>query len=768
MLTTLMSICWQLNETVKIIEEIGTQFKVKNQSFYDICTSFCNVNEPVVQFRNGMMLKSVSSSDANGTLFDNLSLRYPIMTSLGLEFDLSPNFHGVETYAEGKEPKQAFTNIKYVKIIMLIIRIDKPDSWTDEDAKTWDVAIRKRFNENYNASVVVPRVFSFSFFEEEVTRASLTAFPYVFVGLVIMVVFSVVTVAISAWYLHLWTPYKMVLATVACITPVMATASCLGLLFWCGLRFASILLITPFLLLAIGVDDAYIIINAWGRICVERTRHPVPSDTLHNRITEVLRDAGPSITLTSLTNMLAFAIGAYSATNEIQLFCIANVVAMFFDLLYTVVLYMPVLVICARCEKRLEGPDTRHTFRKMSDFCSSYCKWLSSGYTSICVLLIMCAYWSISIYGMKHITPSIQPSKLVIIGSPMEQLLDMRDKYVQSEYLFVTVIVGNAGNLTDPRRRQRIHSMVEQFESMPECNGQRFTYFWMRDYERFLLTSDIDVQMDEDSRAEWSPYSSQSIQEFLEWSENKIWGAFIIFDNHTNSVSKFSLIVRYHGLHVAQFTEKLRMMKEWRAIAENYTDLSATIYNDDGVFIDQIESLIPRTAQSTIYCFACMLLICSLFMPNLIAVLAASAPIVSIFVGVAGFMTLWHVDLDPISMTALILSIGMSVDYLAHISYHYYNISMFHPSMSSVEVMQQALSVIAYPLLQCCFSNVFLALCLLFVNTYITRVIVKTVLLVVLFGSMHALVIIPAFLCAFSKWRFKRVVQPAIPTKENR
>lgn len=71
--------------------------------------------------------------------------------------------------------------------------------------------------------------------------------------------------------------------------------------------------------------------------------------------------------------MLAFAIGAYSATNEIQLFCIANVVAMFFDLLYTVVLYVPVLVICARCEKRLEGPDTRHTFHKVRILCQSCC-----------------------------------------------------------------------------------------------------------------------------------------------------------------------------------------------------------------------------------------------------------------------------------------------------------------------------------------------------------------------------------------------------------
>ena len=81
--------------------------------------------------------------------------------------------------------------------------------------------------------------------------------------------------------------FQLSLALVACICPFMACGTGLGGLFLIGVRFGSVLAVTPFLVLSIGVDDAYLMIHAWQRVTQKRRRHPVKDDSATERLAEV-------------------------------------------------------------------------------------------------------------------------------------------------------------------------------------------------------------------------------------------------------------------------------------------------------------------------------------------------------------------------------------------------------------------------------------------------------------------------------------------------
>lgn len=139
----------------------------------------------------------------------------------------------------------------------------------------------------------------------------------------------------------------------ACVCPLLATSTALGLMFWCGVRFGTILLVVPFLVMAIGVDDAFIMLHAWQRLSASAVRRPVDSaGGLRTRTGEMLVDVGQSITITSLTNVLAFAVGIVSSpTPEIQLFCAGNCFAIAMDYFFQIFVFVPVVVIAASFEE---------------------------------------------------------------------------------------------------------------------------------------------------------------------------------------------------------------------------------------------------------------------------------------------------------------------------------------------------------------------------------------------------------------------------------
>ncbi|GMS92084.1 hypothetical protein PENTCL1PPCAC_14259 [Pristionchus entomophagus] len=736
-----------MEEVIRALDFVSGNVTHLDRSFYDLCTDWCLVNEPIRQYANGLNLNSrVSSNDSLG----RINLTFPIMEVLGTEFDLSPNFFGVQRDENGA--------ITFLRVIAAHFRADVPIGWSGDDVKAYERNVSHKLHSEFNSSLIDAYGLSLTYTADEIVRTGMTIFPYIAIGFLIMCGFSIVTLIASSVYLGQSFKHRISMAILGCVCPLLATSSALGLLFWMGFRFGSILCVTPFLILAIGVDDAYLTIQSWIRMRELPISH-------REKIAAVMVDVGPSISITSLTNFLAFAIGIYTPTPEIQLFCIGNAVAVIFDYIYQLTMYMAVVSISG--EKEVIEEEARKKEMKTMDqaviiaatedelslLLEKYADWLSNGFTAIMLFFCLLAYWWVSIKGALSINILLSPDKLVIHDSKLLQMNYLRDTYINPNYTTVNVFVSKPGNLDDPAQLTRVKAAIEAFEEYPECLGARFSHFWLRDYEKFIREGGNEESEDFDDGSSLnvttSIYSKRVMRPFLEWLEFQHLNAFIRFDEN-EQISKFFATVSYHGERLGEFHEQAKLLRRWRSTADRFASLGVDIAHDNSVFIDQVDTILPATLSTSFTTLFCMVVVCFLFMYNLFTVIVASLSIASICIGVFGLLSYWGIDLDPISMATTIMSIGFSVDFPAHVTYHYFREGLEDSQAAPSKRIARSLVAIGFPLFQCGASTILFVSCLLFVPTYMSEVFVKTMVLVVSLGIIHGLLVVPVYLCAFT------------------
>lgn len=144
----------------------------------------------------------------------------------------------------------------------------------------------RNFSE-YRSNNIKAMVLNPTFVQSEMVRSGFMILPAILIGFVIMSITSVSTVLLSATYFQQVNIHKISLALFACICPLMASSTALGLLFFAGVRFSSILCVTPFLILSIGVDDAYLMLHSWQRVSKEMKQNPKCEDPVAYRLSLV-------------------------------------------------------------------------------------------------------------------------------------------------------------------------------------------------------------------------------------------------------------------------------------------------------------------------------------------------------------------------------------------------------------------------------------------------------------------------------------------------
>ena len=107
----------------------------------------------------------------------------------------------------------------------------------------------------------------------------------------------------------------------ALLLVALSTMAGFGIASLAGLIYGPVHSVLPFVLLGIGVDDAFVIANSFDREREGVSRESEDDGRLIKRGARALARSGASISVTSLTDLVAFAISSSSALPALASFC---------------------------------------------------------------------------------------------------------------------------------------------------------------------------------------------------------------------------------------------------------------------------------------------------------------------------------------------------------------------------------------------------------------------------------------------------------------
>lgn len=867
-----------LRETVEVLNSANENVTLKDskgveRNFSGFCVSFCKLNEPVRAFYQGFKLQS--DQHRQGLPLNNrISLDYPIAQFLGRTVTLQQSFFGIEYFNDSSKPiverdsqfnltaalltaqndtlvdeegppspdgidgngtelavtdghPTRITNMREVKMVVLQFRAEHQVGWTSELIKTYEKAMVDRFEREYMSDNLKLYVLTTWHVEDEMVRAGISLLPYLTVGFLVMMVCAICSVLIRALYMHQHSPPKIFLAIAACFLPFMSCATALGFMFIFGMRFASILCLIPFLVLSIGVDSSYLMIHEWQRVIKHCREQPNRKNcNVGYRISQVLVEVGPAILISTLTNIFADGMGAFTSSPEIMRLCLGNMVSMMIAFVYQMTFYAGLMSLVGRYEIASEKRERRemqesirkamaapgvgaapatngisgkhpaltrqqskfheHTKHYISESTMLFVNVMANRAVALLTIGVYFLYLFFSIWGISRIQINLSTQKLFRHDSPLLELDKLRVQYQVPHFTMATVFVNRPGNLSDPARLRQMNNFVAEMERLNGSWGRSWgpvgTQYFVRDFINFELSQDGDAEPSEEAElaelegtepaaadgvlmsADGSsteilpanantpdgPFHEEDLGPFLRWPEWPHWKGFVKLNNQSGRLERFFFTTGYHGDELSVWTERGDLLKQWRAVVDKYSvEFDASVFHEDAIFLDLIDNMPTDTLQSVLGTLVCMALVCFLFLNSFFTVIMASSCVLSICCGILGILSWWGIDLDPITMAAMIISIGFSVDIPAHVSYHYYQASVRELDATPQMKLVNCLSSVAFPALQAALSTTFCVCSLLFVQLYMAEVFVKTMVLCVALCNLHGLVFLPAFLIVF-------------------
>ncbi|KAH7645581.1 patched domain-containing protein 3-like [Dermatophagoides farinae] len=600
-------------------------------------------------------------------------------------------------------------------------------------------------------NIIVSRFISTTL-QKELDSNTHSLVPFFSITIAIMLVFSIGTCMMFDWVRS-----KPWLGLMGCLSAGIAVIGAFGLCVYCGIEMIGINLAAPFLMLGVGMDDAFVLLAAW--------RRTNPTMSVPKRLSHTYAEAAVSITITSLTNFISFMIGIITPFPSVRIFCIYTSVAVLFTYAYHITFFGGLMAYFGEVERRnLHGlicipvlpkslaedkgfffrllctggrnpndpdnPKDNKEHMMMIFFRDVLAESLNRPLVKLLVISVFLIYLFIGIYGCSVIKEGLDRRKLSRDDSYSIQFYDFEDKYFREYPYRIQVVVNETMNYADPKIQQQIEDMLRKFEESPYVADKSMTESWLRSYLTFLGQDDSFLFLQALNVSDPLDFYRGLRDIFLHFPLTEQFRFDVVFNEDGSEVIASRYIIQAKNILDANMEKE--MLISLRGIADSFP-FHVTIYHHYFIFFDQFVLVRSISIQTITVAAIVMMAISLIFIPSPSCAIWVAFSIISIEIGVIGYMTLWNVNLDSISMINLIMCIGFSVDFSAHISYAYISCNERTPG----ERVKSALYSLGLPIFQGSVSTVLGIIALAFAPSYVFVTFFKTVFLVMLFGATH-------------------------------
>ncbi|CAN9502925.1 unnamed protein product [Ophioblennius macclurei] len=557
--------------------------------------------------------------------------------------------------------------------------------------------------------------------EDEIDRESASDIRTVVISYAIMFIYISLALGCIQSFRRILVDSKISLGIAGILIVLTSVSSSLGIFSYAGIPLTLIVIeVIPFLVLAVGVDNIFIIVQTYQRD--ER----MPQEELHQQIGRILGDIAPSLFLSSFSETVAFFLGALSNMPAVRTFSLFAGLAVFIDFLLQISCFVSLLGLDARrqegnrldifcCAKLPEQQETRTDGFLFRFFKKVYAPFVLKEWVRPIVVAVFVGMLSFSIATVNKVE----------IG--LDQKLSMPDdSYVLeyfkklSEYLHtgapVYFVVEDGLNYSSPEGQNAVcggvgcnnDSLVQQvYTASLISNYTTIAYTpssWLDDYFdwvkpqstccRYFNTSGefCNASVVNPSCVSCRPLTPSGKQRpegedfmhflpmFLSDNPNAKCGkgghaaygsAVDLYPNNTGvGATYFMTFMTYHTI-LKESPDYIDALKMARVLAGNISQATGHkvfAYSVFYVFYEQYLTIAYDTALNLGASLAAIFVVTTVLLGfELWSAVVVSVTIGMILVNMFGVMWLWGISLNAVSLVNLVMSVGISVEFCSHI-----------------------------------------------------------------------------------------------------